>query len=102
MKNTKWKDFRIGNYVFTVRVRRCSDFSTDFTKIKYIIFELHAHPKNWFEMVCETFRYGYYERGSIYEMLKTSSLEDFILYTCEKVIKRNEKLLTDEKDWKNF
>ena len=102
MKNTKWKDFRIGKNIFTVRARRYDD-STFGMIIEYNIFEPHSHPRNWRERLCESWKYkeyGYLNRWI--EGLSEISLEKHIINTCLLIIDDKEKNEKAEKDWKNF
>ena len=101
MKNTKWVDIHVGEYVFTVKCHRDFDSCLGM-HIKAIIFELHSHPTTFYQMLIESFKYRIYRTSEWYENLCDISLAEFLNCECglEALAQKHNKKTINQ--WENL
>lgn len=101
MKDTKWVDIRVGEYIFTVKCRR--NFDDWFgMHIQATIFELHPHPTTFWQRFSESFKYHIYRTSEWYEGLCDISLIEFLNCECglEALAQDRNKKTIDQ--WENL
>lgn len=99
MKKVKYKDYRIGEYLFTVRICDCGINILGHREFDYEVCEYHQHPTNWLQ---EFFNLKpVYGHDTWFSSFPTT-LEEDITHTCATVAKRLDNLKKAEKMWKEF
>ena len=101
MKNTKWIDIRIGEYIFTVKCHRNWDDCLGM-HVKIKVFAQHPAPINWYQRLFESYKYPLYRTAEWYEKLCDISLTEFISCECglEALTQDNRKNTINE--WENL
>ena len=101
MKNTKWVDIRVGEYIFTVKCHRCLGEDLGM-HVKIKVFAQHLAPTKWHQKLFESFKYPLYRTAGWYEKLCDVSLMEFINCECglEALTQDSYKNTIDE--WENL
>ena len=99
MKKVKYKDYRIGEYLFTVRICDCGINCLGHREFDYEVYERHPHPTNWLKEFFNS--RTVYSRDMWFSSLSTT-LEEDIINTCATVAKKLDSLKKAEKMWEEF
>jgi hypothetical protein len=100
--DTIYKDYRIGEDVFTVHLLREKDCLFDTYDVKITICEPHLPPPSRWAYIKQFFNTKVYQEIYWRPSLETISLEDFIIQEIEDVIKREKRKACLEKEWQDF
>ena len=94
MENVKYKDYRIGRHLFTVRFQRRYDLFGPAVDVE--VWEQHT-PRKWFiHRLIDFFRYERYWHGTW--LAGDEPLEDYAIRLCDCSVRQME----DEKDAEKF
>lgn len=99
---TIYKDYRIGENVFTIHLYREKDCLSDLYDVRVKICEWHLPPRSRWEYSNQFFKIKVYRDVYWRPSLTSISLEDFIIQEIEEVIKTEEKKLKLDKEWEEF
>jgi hypothetical protein len=99
MKKVKYKDYRIGEYLFTVRICDCGINCLGHREFDYEVYEQHPHPTNWLKEFFNS--KTVYRRGMWFSSF-SDTLEGDIISTCTTIAKELDNLKKAEKMWKEF
>lgn len=100
MKKVKYKDYRIGEHLFTVRIRDCGINCLGHREFDYEVCEQHPHPTNWLKEFFGKSKAVYGRDFWVSTLLIT--LEEDIINTCTAIAKEQDSLKKAEKMWKEF
>ena len=89
----KYKDFRIGKYLFTVK------FIKNKTSIDFDVMPIHDHPHNRWKRIKEFFKIKVYASQSWYPE-EEKTLRETVAECLEKIIENMEHPMTVEQTWK--
>lgn len=99
MKNIKYKDYRIGKHVFTVKLTHlphggvCSNDS-----VKVEIMEWHTPPRNFWERITESWKY--YLNSWVWDPYVTgASLDYFCISYCDYEASKKADSEKFQKEW---
>ena len=101
MKNTKWINIRVGENAFTVRCERYDQCGFGVV-VSFDIYELHEHPTNFLKRFLEFWRYKQFTSDKWIECFSRTSLQEYIIHTCELIVNVNKKHLDAIKQWENL
>lgn len=99
---TIYKDYRIGEDIFTVHLLREKDCLFDTYDVKITICEPHLPPPSRWAYIKQFFNTKVYQEVYWRPSLETISLEDFIIQKIEEVINREKRKIYLEKEWQDF
>jgi len=100
MKETKYKDVRVGSRVFTCRLDRWDD---DFgINVNISVFEYHDIPINSWQRFVEKFKYEYYASAEWNSCLSDCTLDEYLLKVCEMIAETKEDAEKAKAEWKNI
>ena len=99
MKKVKYKDYRIGEYLFTVRICDCGINCLGHREFDYEVYEQHPHPTNWLK---EFFNSKTVYSRDMWFSNFSITLEEDIINTCATVAKKLDSLKKAEKMWEEF
>lgn len=99
MKKVKYKDYRIGEYLFTVRICDCGINCLGHREFDYEVREQHPHPTNWLK---EFFKQEKVYGSDMWFSSFPTTLEEDIIHTCATVAKELDGLKEAEKMWEEF
>ena len=100
MKKVKYKDYRIGEYLFTVRICDCGINCLGHREFDYEVCEQHPHPANWLKEFFGKSK-AVYGRDMWFSSFPTT-LEEDIIRTCATIAKELDSLKRAEKMWEEF
>lgn len=99
---TIYKDYRIGEDVFTVHLLREEDYLFDTYDVKITICEPHLPPPSRWAYIKQCFNTKVYQEIYWRPALEKISLEDFIIQEIESVIDKEKRKVCLEKEWQDF
>lgn len=99
---TIYKDYRIGENVFTIHLYREKDYFSHLYDVRVKICERHLPPRSRWEYSNQFFKIKVYRDVYWRPSLTSISLEDFIIQEIEEVIKTEEKKIKLDKEWEKF
>lgn len=94
MTNVKYKDYRIGKYLFTVRFQRRYDLGGPAVDVE--VFEQHTPRTGFIHRLIDFFKYDRYWHGTW--LAGDEPLENYAICLCDLVATTME----DEKDVEKF
>ena len=100
MKKVKYKDYHIGEYIFTVRVQDCGINCLGHREFDYEVCEQHQPPANWLKEFFGKSK-TVYGRDFWTNNLSTT-LEESVVHTCVTGARELDNLKAAEKMWENF
>ena len=95
MENVKYKDYRIGKYLFTVQFIRRYDLGSP--AVDVIVWEHHTPRKRFIHRLIDFFKYEHYWHGTW--MAGDEPLEDYAIRLCDCVATTMEEVKDAEKFW---
>lgn len=99
MSDVKYKDYRIGKYLFTVRFQRRYDLGEFAVDVE--VFEQHT-PRKWFiHRLIDFFKYDRYWSG-IWLAGGSETLEEYAIRLCDFVVNAMEDKKNAEKFWNDL
>lgn len=101
MEKMKYKNFRIGEYIFTVRIWDCGINCLGHREFDYEVCEWHQPPTNWWKRLFSNRKITVYSRDEWYSDLPIS-LEEDIINTCTVTAQRLDNLKRGQKMWEEL
>lgn len=95
MTNIKYKDYRIGKYLFTVRFQRRYDLGGPAVDVE--VFEQHTPRKGFIYRLIDFFKYNRYWHGTW--LAGDEPLENYAIRLCDLVATTMEEVKDAEKFW---
>ncbi len=95
MENVKYKDYRIGNHLFTVRFSRRYDLGGPAVDVE--VWEQHTPRTGFIHRLIDFFKYNRYWHGT-WLAGDDETLEEYAIRLCDFVVNAME----DEKDAEKF
>lgn len=103
MKEAKYLDIRVGEYVFTVKlifVAGGGFYHEDI--IKACIMEQHPIPQTFLEKLFENWRYLTYETHE-YSLISTNKgLKEWCEMWCKHIVEKHDDLTKAGKEWEKI
>jgi len=96
MENVKYKDYRIGKYLFTVRFQRRYDL--DEFAVDVEVWEQHIQRTGLIHRLIDFFKYNRYWHG-IWMANHAETLEEYAIHLCNCVVNTMEEVKNAEKCW---
>lgn len=93
-KNIKYKDYRIGNHLFTVCFRRQYDLGVPSVGVE--VWEQHTPRTGFIHRLIDFFKYEHYWHGTW--IAGDEPLEDYAIRLCDFVV----NVMEDKKDAEKF
>lgn len=98
-ENIKYKDYRIGKYLFTVQFIRRYDLGSP--AVDVIVWEHHTPRKHFIHRVIDFFKYtNYYHQTWISGMFET--IEEYAIHLCDLAVNQIEGKAKAEKFWNDL
>jgi hypothetical protein len=98
MENVKYKDYRIGKYIFTVRFQRRYDRSGPVVNVE--VWEQHTPRKGFIYRLIEFFKYNRYWYGIWFA--GNEPLENYAIRLCNFVANAMKEVDDAEKFWNDL
>lgn len=99
MENIKYKDYRIGKYLFTVQFIRRYDLGSP--AVDVIVWEHHTPRKRFIHRLIDFFKYtNYYHQTWISGMSET--IEEYAIHLCGLAVNQIEGKAKAEKFWNDL
>lgn len=100
-KETKYKNYRIGKYLFTVEIKKGCDYFGDYFDIT--VRDRHDAPRNFFEKIKLEFKSGYVIGDSRWRPLfDKKSFERFVLDRLDFIVDNKFNLEEANILWENL
>ena len=99
MENVKYKDYRIGKYLFTVQFIRRYDLGSP--AVDVIVWEHHTPRKHFIHRVIDFFKYEHYWWGT-WLASSDETLEEYAIRLCDFVVNAMENEKNAEKFWNDL
>ena len=96
MTNVKYKDYRIGKYLFTVRFTRRYDLGVPAVDVE--VFEQHTPRTGLIHRLIDFFKYDRYWSGC-YFVGDDETLDEYAIRCCDHVVSVFEDVAKTEKFW---
>lgn len=103
MKEVKYLDIRIGEWVFTVKLTFVAGggfYHEDIIKAR--IMKQHPIPQTFFEKLFENWQYFPYDTGEYSSFWSDTSLKEWCVKKCKRVVERHDALTQVEKEWEKI
>ena len=98
MENVKYKDYRIGKYLFTVRFQRRYDLCGPAVDVE--VWEQHTPRKGFIYRLIDFFKYSRYWHGTW--LAGDEPLEDYAIRLCDFVVSAMKEVDDAEKFWNDL
>lgn len=95
MKDVKYKDYRIGKYIFTVRFQRRYDLGEPAVEVE--VWEQHTPRTGFIHRLIDFFKYNRYWHGTW--IAGDEPLKDYAIRLCDFVVNAMEEVEDAEKFW---
>ena len=99
--NVKYKDMRIGQHVFTIKLRAFYDCDLG-SGVHYDIYEWHIPARTIFGRFLQWWKLEYYDNGNWYPTLDNDTLEQRLICKCDKAVISINKENDFQKQWENI
>ena len=101
MKDVKYLDVRVGEWVFTVKLTYVAGGGFYYEDIiKARIMEQHPIPQTFFEKLFENWRYLPYDTGEYSSAVWTgTSLKEWCGMKCKHIVERHDTWTQVKKEW---
>lgn len=96
MKDIKYKDYRIGKYIFTVRFQRRHDLGRHAIDVE--VWEQHTPRTGFIYRLIDFFKYEHYWR-STWLVCDDETLEEYTIRLCNFVVNAMEDEINAKKFW---
>ena len=96
----KYKDYRIGPYVFTVELwlRKCCENA----EVRMRIWDYHTPPRNIFQWVKRAFTVKYYETHIWSYDITSIPLDAYVVKACNELVNSADCEIKTKQAWANF
>ena len=101
MKETKYKNVRVGSNIFTCRLDKTYDVIFGVT-VNISVFEYHDIPVNSWQQFIETFKYKHYTSTSWHQLFSSCTLNEYLYEICEATAEIEADEKKAEEEWKNI
>lgn len=100
-KEIKYKNYRIGKYLFTVEIKKGCDYFGDYFDIT--VRDRHDIPRNFFEKIKLKFKSGYVIGGSYWRPLfNRESFERYVLSKLNFIVENKFNVEEANTFWENL
>lgn len=97
----KYKNYRIGEHLFTVRIKDCGINCLGYKEFDYEVCEWHQPPTNWWKKFLNKRKITVYCRDEWYSNFSISLDED-IITTCTVIAQRLDGIRKAEEMWEEL
>lgn len=99
MKNVKYKDYRIGKYLFTVRF--CLRYDLGVPCVDVEVWEQHTPRTGFIHRLIDFFKYEHYWNGC-YFIDEDETLDAYAVRCCDHVVSVLESVKATAKFWNDL
>jgi hypothetical protein len=99
MNDVKYKDYRIGKYLFTVRFQRRYDLGIPAVDVE--VLEHHTPRTGFIHRLIDFFKYNRYWSGC-YFVKNGETLDEYAIRCCNYVVNLFEEKIAAEKFWEDL
>ena len=99
MNDVKYKDYRIGKYLFTVQFTRRYDLLVP--AVDVVVWEHHTPRKSFIHRLIDFFKYDSYWTGCHF-IGDGETLDEYAIRCCDHVVNLFEEKIAAEKFWEDL
>lgn len=100
-KDVKYKNLRIGPYLFTIKMTATNDELLG-KGVYYDIYEHHFPARTWFGRFCQWWKLTYYGHGYWNPNCCDDTLEQRLVWKCDSIVKQMDNEKSFQKQWENI
>ena len=98
-KEIRYKDYRIGHYVYTVKLTRLPNGGFHYTPVVRVqVMKWHLRPRNLWECITEWWKYNI--NNWVWDpTLTETSLDDYCINKCNFITNKRIAIERGDKEW---